>query len=341
MTTVTPDKKQENTPQDMCPPASLAQINPAALPKTTGEKYYGVMKFAVAEAVIVAVTAVTAYWALYSKRTALNIFGHIQSGMEKLISYTPLRRLGKEGSSLRKHGIIAAELALGTTATFHGGNAFAPIMKWFDNHKVGIVRHFNKKFGEPGEVEIGDERLKNAPKQTWGDIIKGRLLSWLTVFTALSSAVFLLPSSKENGRSHFGNFEEKFGRWFAGFTKDGKELSEMSVYKVPRLKETHPHLAENKAYRFGKILAIDIYATAAAIIIWNVFSEFSARSRHNKQKEAAAKLAPETTIAQTQVEESLITPNHTAMIKPRATQHADAITIQRDMAETQSPQLGA
>src|ERR1700733_8815960 len=77
--------------------------------KTTGEKYYGILKFAVAEVVMVAATAITAYWAKYGSRSTFNIFGHMQDGAEKFFS--PLKKLGKEGSKLRKNGTIFAAIA--------------------------------------------------------------------------------------------------------------------------------------------------------------------------------------------------------------------------------------
>ena len=44
-------------------------------------------------------------------------------------------------------------------------------------------------------------------------------------------------------------------------------------------------LAANKTYRFGKILALDIYATTAAIALWTIISRFSALSRGRKTRE--------------------------------------------------------
>ena len=40
--------------------------------------------------------------------------------------------------------------------------------------------------------------------------------------------------------------------------------------------------AMNKTYRFGKILALDFYATSAAIIIWTAISRSSAAKRRLK-----------------------------------------------------------
>jgi hypothetical protein len=325
-------KKEDSQASVIAPSINTSQ-------KTTGEKYYNVLKFAVAETVIVGVTAVTAYWAKYSERTAFNIFGGIQGLVEK--AFSPLTKIGKDGSKLRKFGGTVAALGEGASATWHGGTLFIPVMKWLDDSKQKFVHYFNAHYGKPGEVEAGEERVKNEPKKSWGDIIKGRLASWAIVFTSMNLAVFAVGNGK-NGRSHFGNFEEAFGRWIAGFTKEGKELSKISVNKVPRLEDprlktlNHPQ-ANNKAYRFGKILAIDIYATAVAIFIWNVVSAISAKKRH---KQSDAHEVDRLESAQQPIKDNAESFSHASNLQPRVGSHSEAVAAERVVAEKQLAQAG-
>jgi len=296
--------------------------------KTTGEKYYSWLKFGVAEVFILVATAVIAYWARHGQDKWYNVFKQIQKLSDKVFS--PLSRIGKDGSKAREVGTVLSVAAASTMVTFHGGNAFAPAMKWFDNKKNDIVNAFNKLFGKPDELEIGQERLKEDPKQSWGDVIKGRLAAWAIVFTSFVSATLLIGKSTKNNDYHFNNFEEWFARKFAGLTKGGKELA-----KISALQKLPEHLKENKSYRFGKILALDIYATTAAIIIWNVISELSAKIRQKEKKEVPhetpAPALPETLtqeIPERQFTDT-VQPRERIATKTPALSQADKLATQR------------
>jgi len=290
--------------------------------KTTGEKMYGWLKFGVAEVFILIATAIIAYWARHGEDKWYNVFKQIQKLSDAVFS--PLKKIGKDGSKTREVGKVLSVAAASTMVTFHGGNAFAPAMKWFDNKKNDIVNSFNKLFGKPGELEIGQERLKDDPKQSWGDVIKGRLVAWGIVFTSFVSAMLLVGKSTKNKDYHFNNFEEWFAHKFAGLTKGGKELTR---------------------YHFGKILALDIYATTAAILIWNVISELSAKMRQKKPVEKVPETPPAVEFPPTLTQESP-EHNYTETIQPRkrpsakapAPSHADKIAAQTQMDPLQ---LGA
>lgn len=166
-----------------------------------------------------------------------------------------------------------------TMILFHGGNAFAPIMLPLENNMENITNCINKRWGKPGEVEIAHEQLKDLPKQTWGDVIKGRLSAWGLIFISFLAADTLIGKTSK-GMPRFDAYEEWFGRWMAGFTKSGKTLG---INNVPVHVPLNPLQDANKIYRLGKILALDLYATTAGIFIWNGISRGSAKKRHLKQ----------------------------------------------------------
>ncbi len=344
MVAVEQKKERDKTPQEIA--AAAAQPETEKKPKvsaadlsqkTTGEKYYGILKFGIAEVFILAATAGIAYWARYGQDKGYNIFKQIQKLSDKVLS--PIAKIGKEGSKARDIGTVIAGAAASTMVTFHGGNTFAPAMKWFDNKKNDIVDYFNKRFGKPGELEAGQERLKDDPKQSWGDIVKGRLASWGIVFTSFVSAALLMGKSKKNGDYHFNNFEEGFGRKLAGFTKAGKEVA-----VIPITQKLPEHLAKNKTYRFGKILALDIFATTAAIMIWSVFSELSAKKRQKAEHKTVPEISP-SAITEPAQDNSVVQESRdmqfTNIIKPRAQSHAGTLVTQLEALETQPAQLGA
>lgn len=198
---------------------------------------------------------------------------------EKLLhnSVMPLAERGDFGKRLAKS--IAT-----TTILVHGGNLYIPVYKAIQDRKENIVDTVNERWGKPGEVEAGKERLKHQTKETWGDVIKGRFAAWGIVFASFFGADMLAGRDMKDShqRYRFDKFEDKFGRWVAGFTKGGEEIA-----KVPMTDVLPEALAANKTYRFGKILALDIYATTAAIAIWTAISRVSAIARGRKRHELA------------------------------------------------------
>ncbi len=258
--------------------ADKTLTDPAFLPKTTGEKVYGALKFMTGEVFILGATAAIAYIARYGKKSSWNVFQRFQDWFENdlLTKKIPLKTPEPKGK-LAEIGNLAATAAANTMVTFHGGNLFAPFMKWFANNKDNMVHYFNKRFGKPGEVEIGDTRMKAELDESWGDVIKGRLVAWGIVFSSFFAAMVLVGKDK-NGMYRFDKYEEKFGRWLAGFTKEGKAIAQ-----IPVTQKLHPDPHPNKTYRFGRILALDIYATTAGLIIWNAISRLSANKRQRKK----------------------------------------------------------
>ena len=268
-------------------------------PKTSGERFYDRLQFLTADAFIIVATAAIAYVARYGRNSyhgVPNYLKQFQSKVEHFFMDT--LGLAKRSDFWQTVGHAAA----GTTLTMWGGNICAPFLKAFDNNKEKIVTGYNEKYGKPGEVEAGHERLKDAPKQNWGDILKGRAVGWVAVFGSFLSVYQLLGKSKtpmhdaETGVSthmhRMDQYEERVGRLIAGLTKDGKEIS-----ATPMTQALSTVQKEHKTYRFGKMIALDVFAASAALIIWNVIARYSAKERvvKHEKMESQPEQAPLTT----------------------------------------------
>lgn len=246
------------------------------LPKTTGEKWFGRLRFVAGEGIILALTAALAYIAQYGKDTYAGIPNYLQRFQKWMTNQLlnnpalPLRDKGDYGPRL-------AHIIAGTTVLMHGGNAFVPVMQMIEERKEAIVTYFNKKLA-PDEVESGQKRVRAEPEQTWGDLIKSRFIAWFVVFSSLVGADKIFGRGK-SGDYHFDKFEHGFGKWLAGLTKNGRQAIEANTLK------------NNNTYRFGKILALDIYATAAALLIWISTSKFFAMMRSKKSLKNTAEAA--------------------------------------------------
>lgn len=250
--------------------------------KTTGEKYYDIFQFTVGKAWIMVFTAALAYLARYGKEKygpVPNIFKSVQEKFYDGLLNNKVFPMAHRGEFWTR----LAGAAASTMAICHGGNLFAPILKWMENSREEISNYFNKHWGKPGEVEVAHERLKHLPKQSWGDVIKGRIGAWLLVFSSFLTLDRIIGKSEKSGMYYFDMYEEKFGRLVAGITRGGKE-----IMHTPLAQKLTKEQSTNKIYRTGKILALDFYATSAAIIIWTAISRLSAKKRYDKDHDEYA-----------------------------------------------------
>lgn len=256
------------------PPSALPDT--PDLPKTPGEKFYDVLQFTVGKAMIIVVTAALAYTARYGKDSYRGVPNYLKKFQnwfhERLITHA-VEPLNGSGEQARR----AAAAAANTMIICHGGNAFAPVMKWMENSREEIANWYNRRWGTPEDIALTHERLKDTPKQSWGDIIKGRTIAWGAIFGSFLAVDAAVGKDKKTGMYHFDKYEEWFGRKMAGLTKAGKELA-----AAPMSKALSTAQAGNKLYRFGKIVALDFYATSAAIVVWNFISRSSAKKRHEQ-----------------------------------------------------------
>lgn len=238
---------------------------------TSGEKKYSWLKFGVAEVSILAATAGLAYVARYGRDSyggVRNVLKDMQNGVEKWLA--PDKRKTRIGQ------LLAGGLA-SMSVTMWGGHFFAPAMKSFESNKSKIVNYFNKKSDKPDELEIGKQRLADEPKQSWVDIIKGRIVSMSVVAVGFFGIAYSLKDDKETGKSKLDLIEDWGGVKLSKLTKEGKKIAELPI--IERLEN---NAATNRSYKLGRMLALDVVATTISIIIWNVIGTLSAKKRHDK-----------------------------------------------------------
>lgn len=264
-------------------PEEEKDIDPAKLPKTTGEKYYDVVQFMTGKAWIMVFSAIMAYVARYGKDQygpVPNVFKKAQVWFENKLLHNKVFPLGEKGEV----GARIAGASASTTVLMWGGNLFAPIMKKLENNREAISNYFNRKFGQPGEEEIAHERLKDLHQQTWGDILKGRFVGWFTVCATFLGMDALIGKNAKTGQYGFDAYEEWVARGLAGLTKKGKALNIglPGETGIPLHQKLTSAQEASKTYRFGKMVALDVFATSAAILIWNTVSRLSAKQRHEK-----------------------------------------------------------
>lgn len=344
------------------PQASKPAFDPEVLKKrTTGEKAYEVVQFIFGKVFIVAVTAVLAFGG--HQKYAPDKFGPIPNFLKKFQKWAHETLLHNKVFPMGNKGPLVERIAGIFTSTLllsHGGNAFAPFIHWLENGKESISQFFNKLIGKPGEIEIAHERLKDEPKQTWGDTIKGRFFAWasgLGAATVVDTIINKTVGKHKSGQYYLDAYEDWFGRKLTGLTKAGKEIG-----ATPIIKELNEVQKANKMYRFGKVIALDLYITSATLILWSAISRGSAKKRHAKPKEehaaVNAHLAEKSPGPQPQ-EAAAPAASHeerhfTDTIKPRASglektreattlplAHAAKIAAQREASESQAAAASA
>jgi len=258
-------------------------------PKTPGEKFYDVFQFFAGKVFIIAVTALLAFGAdqKYAPEKIMgvpNFLKKFQGWFHNVVFHNKIYPVAEKGDVAK---LVGGGL-VGTMILSHGGNFFAPFIRWLENDREKIANSYNKRFGTPEDVEITHERLKDIPKQNWADTAKGRVMAWGSVFVSMVAAYVGFGKNKENGRYRLDVYEDWFARQLSGLSKTGKEIAATPIAKALTAEQ-----AAHPTYRFGKVLALDLYATSAAIVIWNFFSRMSAKSRTLKQQIAAEKKEPE------------------------------------------------
>lgn len=290
-----------------------------------GEKLFDLGTYAgVAGVGTFALTIPVAYWAKYGKGAP-----YFKSASDYLV---------KKGFSKR----IADEMTM-TSALMQGGNLTIIPVKLIENYKPQIVDSLNHRFGD----ESGAASVDKEPAQTWGSLLKSRVVAWLSVFTGFRLAGMAI------GDKNMDKFENRFAKGVCDV------LGKPTHIEVPHATPGHPATkVESTHYRYGKIAALDVFATIAATSILYVGSRFFAK--RNKQWElehtpkpepvpqASPAPAPSEPVAAQQPAEK---PRFSETIKPREAQstilarpsstHSDAIAAQKRAAEESVPSLSA
>lgn len=200
-----------------------------------------------------------------------------------------------------------AEQIMMTTATMQGGNIMVFPVKWAEDHKVELVKGIADMLGEKVDVAA----LQAEDKQTWSSIVKARLLAWSAVFVSFKTA-------QDTFKEKFAAFENAFAKHVVckplGFSaaKDGK------------------------AFRYGKIAAIDVFSTAAASVLLYLGSRvFAAWERKHLEEQCPTF---QTTSTPDNAAETIVTPSKTFATKPPEKDFATAALASRT---NENLQLGA
>lgn len=291
-------------------PGKLNQEQLDALPKTPGDKAYDVLQFTFGKALIMIFTAVLGFVANYgadkwhvpnpltgfkSKVGVINPLKKFQEWFRGKLLDNPVFPLGKQGDG--RFGEICNQFAYAAASTmvlFHGGNLFAPINRWLENRREAVTAYCSGIFGNKKDQKIDHARWGNTPQQTWGDVFKGRFTAWGLVFASFFGGAMLagkgkLPFINSNPEKYrFEQYEEWFGRLMARIsrTTQGKEIWNTPL--TTELKDLNKGLENNKWYQFGRISALDFYATSIGILVWNFVSRGSAKKRQQKRIAAEA-----------------------------------------------------
>lgn len=159
-----------------------------------------------------------------------------------------------------------AQDATSVTALMEGGNVMLLPVGILEHYKVPLVRAANESMGDT----TPPEKIQETPKQTWMSLIQGRLSAWVLVFASLTAASSVFKKT-------FTTYVEECGELGA---KLFKTTSHKQIFdEAGKLKTV-----ETAPYKYGKIAALDLFATAAAATLLYVGGHFFAR-RHEQKKE--------------------------------------------------------
>ena len=123
-------------------------------------------------------------------------------------------------------------------------------------HHTQIVDGLNKMTLDPTPVE----EIQAKPKPTLGSIIRGRLVAWAAVLSGFVAMGEFFPKTLDV-------FKNEFAEWFCKHTHQPMKVAG----------------EETKAFRYGKLAALDVFATAFAATLLYIGSHFFARRKDAQQ----------------------------------------------------------
>lgn len=156
-------------------------------------------------------------------------------------------------------GEKAANIAVQTTVLMQGGNLMVLPVLWLENRKVKIVSGLNVMLGD----KTPPEAVEQSPKQTATSLAEGRALAWGAVFVPLLTAYL--------------TFEKTYTTFVDEFAQKVYRVAEKFNWNKPGIP-----MANSKAYRFGTLGAIDVFATAAAATLLYIGGHFFARKQEER-----------------------------------------------------------
>jgi hypothetical protein len=157
-----------------------------------------------------------------------------------------------------------ADKIVTTTVLMQGGNLMVAPIALAEHHKVPIVEGLNTALGD----KTPPETIEHAPQQTLGSLVKGRLLGWLAAFSVIKGAMKLYPTTLESFENETGNLLCK-------------------LMKKPTERLVGAEMHSTKTFMFGKIGALDFFATVASASLLYIGGHFFARKQQEKKAHQA------------------------------------------------------
>ena len=233
-------------------------------------------------------TLVSTYWLKHGGGS-----GPVNHASQKLGEALSKVKVGKGNLGEHTNNIVM------TTLLGIGGSLMIVPIKLLEDSRKTIVNGFNKTLGD----KTDPSQLKEAPKQSWGSLLLGRVTAWCMVFASITGVSRIVGVDKKSGLHNF----ERFENWFAKTVTEllGRPTHTMmqngkQVAVVDKALQTAAN--ESKTFKYGKIGAIDLFATVMATALLFVSSRAFARHGEQKheEKEALAELAEERKEAKTE-----------------------------------------
>jgi len=175
--------------------------------------------------------------------------------------------------ALKNKGISdhVAEQAFNTTVLGILGNAAIVPIKMLENKKPELVERFNKMLGD----KSADASVEADPKQSWGSLIASRIAAYAAVLASFEGALAIW------GGDRFKKFEADFAKHIVC-----NPLGWATHMEV--MENGQKILQETKAFRYGKIAALDVFATAAATILLYVGTHMFTKKNRTMARQAFA-----------------------------------------------------
>ncbi len=190
-----------------------------------------------------------------------------------------------------------AETAVRATTLGIGGTVMILPVYVAEHFRKPIVTWFNQHFGSDKDKKTV---VENPAPQTFGSILKGRLVAWCAVFSGFKLMGAL--SKWLRNPAALGNFETIVGEEVCKRLGD-KPTHNVAAMEKAIAEETKKNGAaltkeamneikvahETKMFSYGKLGALDVFATAAATSILYVTSRIFAKQRAQKAQLASEK----------------------------------------------------
>lgn len=160
--------------------------------------------------------------------------------------------------SFRKLGANEALANKSTDVTnlMWGGNLMLIPVGIMEHFRTPIVKAFNRWLNDPTDPKS----IEDAPPQTLGSILKGRLISWCTVF------IGFWGTEKALGKERYEGIKHSMGEKWSNLL--GKPIDMASP---------------NSAYNFGRTGAEDILATVSSATMLYISSHFFAKRAYERK----------------------------------------------------------